>query len=269
MTCVVVDNTPAGESIARVSMLNSRVLQVRNFANLGIATAQNQGVAELLAQGIEFAFLFDQDSDAPATLLQGLMEYAACLSAKSENVALIGPAYFDARFGAVTPFVQFLPFRLRRIPPYGTSPVEVDFLISSGSCLNLKFWRDIGPMEDDLFIDFVDVEWCLRAKRKGFRIVGLPWLVLTHSLGEQPVRLLNRPYPLHSPIRRYYQVRNLLVLLSRGDVSWIWKSREVLRLPVRVVIYVCKGGRSIRANASMVWRGIRDGFAGRLGPFRN
>ncbi|MEZ0602647.1 glycosyltransferase family 2 protein [Paraburkholderia sp. IW21] len=267
MRCVVVDNTPLNAPVMHTAALDPDVVVVSNHANLGIATAQNQGVNELLSFGVEFAFLFDQDSDASDQLLRGLISYFADTPDSANQVALAGPAYFDSRFGGVTPFVRFMPFRIRRVVPQGTLPIDVDFLISSGSCVNLKYWNQIGPMEDDLFIDFVDVEWCLRAKRRGFRIVGLPWLVLTHSLGERPVKLLNRFYPMHSPIRRYYQVRNVLVLLFRKDVTWVWKSREALRLPIRILIYICKGGGPTRVNARMVWRGIQDGLRARLGPF--
>lgn len=267
MRCVVIDNTPADAPPTCTSLLNPEVAVVSNCANLGVATAQNQGVNELLSCGVEFAFLFDQDSEASDRLLQGLIDYFVETADSTNRVALAGPAYFDSRFGGVTPFVRFLPFRIRQVAAQGMLPIDVDFLISSGSCVNLKYWEQIGPMEDDLFIDFVDVEWCLRAKRRGFRIVGLPWLVLTHSLGERPVKLLNRLYPLHSPIRRYYQVRNVLALLFRKDVTWVWKSREALRLPVRILIYLCKGGGPAIVNARMVWRGVRDGLCARLGPF--
>lgn len=263
---IVVDNTPGCPEDRYSGRFLSNVDLLRNSRNVGIATALNRGINALMLSKHQFAFLFDQDSVASQELIDGIISYFTNADSDKKNVALAGPTYFDARFGQRASFIRFAPFQVKRIEPCGEIPIDVDFLITSGSCIDLQYWNKIGPMEDDLFIDLVDMEWCLRAKKKGVRIVGLPWLTLTHNLGEKPIRLGWKYYPQHNIIRRYYQVRNVVNLLLRREIAWIWKSRELLFFPIRIMIYALCSSGSVRSNYQMIRRAISDGIKGRLGP---
>ena len=260
---VVVDNTPNGQSTLR-SALREDIELISNGANLGIATAINQGVGWLLNAGFRFALLFDQDSEPSNDHIERLPLVLASLLDEGRRVAVVGPAYFDERLGGVAPFVRFGLFRLKRIPPAGGATVDVDFLISSGSCINLGSWSDIGPMEDDLFIDFVDLEWCVRAKRRGYAVVGVTSVVMRHSLGDEPVRAFGRSFAMHSPLRHYYLFRNAVALSCRSDMPMTWKTSELVKLPVRLIVYAgfsdCR-----RAHLRMAFCGIWDGLQKRLG----
>lgn len=264
MRCVVVDNTPMLRTADRLGLSES-VEYVCNAQNVGIATALNQGVQALIRSGVEIAVLFDQDSEPPDTLLSALPEQVAQANECGEKVALVGPAYDDPRLGGVAPFVRFRHWKLERLAPEGSEPIDVDFLITSGSCINLRYWDDVGPMDDTLFIDFVDLEWCVRAKRKGYRILGVPWIKMSHELGGEPVRILGRPYPMHGPIRHYYLFRNAMALIKRSYMPWSWKTTELLKLPVRLMVYALfPADRS--QHVRMALQGLRDGWVGRLGP---
>jgi rhamnosyltransferase len=267
MRCVVVDNTPASEQRGALD-LSPEVVYLPNGENVGIATAINQGVNHLIGAGYEFVFLFDQDSEPPAAMLTELPALLAGVNRTFVQAALIGPAYDDARLGGVAPFVRFRIGGLERVAPVGNELIDVDFLISSGSCLDVRCWSSIGAMDDSLFIDFVDVEWCLRAKRSGFRVLGVPWIRMRHELGCEPVRVLGRIYPMHSPLRHYYLFRNAVALIKRRDLPFRWKSAELLKLPVRLVVYALMPNQR-KAHLSMALRGFYDGCIGRMGRFES
>ncbi|WP_322050889.1 glycosyltransferase family 2 protein [Paraburkholderia bannensis] len=264
--CVVVDNSEELCDAASLG-LDPRVTYLPNGANLGIATALNQGVEALIALGCTSAILFDQDSEPSESLLLELPAQLERANVAGERVAVVGPAYEDARLRGVAPFVRFQWFQFGRIEPVGDAPIDVDFLITSGSCINLTYWSAIGPMDDALFIDFVDLEWCVRAKQKGYRVLGLPWVRMRHELGGEPVRVLGRAYPMHGPLRHYYQFRNVIALVKRSSMPVKWKSAELIKLPVRVVVY-CFFPNKRREHLRMVWRGVLDGLSGRLGAYR-
>jgi rhamnosyltransferase len=261
---VVVDNTDATVATSALT-LDPRVHYIPSGRNEGVATALNRGVAYLREHGFDLAILFDQDSAPDENLLRELPRAMLNLMQQDARVALIGPVYVDERLGGMTPFVRFAPWRLHRIVPEGTVPVKVDFLISSGSCVNLRCWDVVGPLQDNLFIDFVDLEWCIRARRKGFNIYGIPWIHMKHSLGDEPIRILGRLYPSHSATRHYYLFRNAISLILRRDVPWSWKSGELVKLPVRLAIYALFLKPRLR-HVKMAWMGILDGIRGRLGP---
>jgi rhamnosyltransferase len=264
MRCVVVDNTPTVRTAGSIGLSES-VEYLCNAKNVGIATALNQGVQALIRSGAEVALLFDQDSEPPDALLSALPDQVARANECGDKVALVGPAYDDPRLGGVAPFVRFRHWRLERLAPMGSEPIDVDFLITSGSCINLRCWPEVGPMDDSLFIDFVDLEWCVRAKRKGYRILGVPWVKMSHELGGEPVRILGRPYPMHGPIRHYYLFRNAVALIRRPYMPWSWKTTELMKLPVRLVVYgLFPTDRS--QHIRMALEGLRDGWLGRSGP---
>jgi rhamnosyltransferase len=263
MHCVVVDNTSQVHSAAELGLVDA-IEYLPNGDNLGIATAINQGVAVLLERGCEVAILFDQDSEPPVALLTELPRVIARANAADEKLALVGPAYEDIRLGGVAPFVRFRPLKLERIAPTGNELIDVDFLITSGSCINLRYWTSIGPMDDALFIDFVDLEWCVRAKRAGYRVAGAPWIRMRHELGGEPVRVLGRAYPMHSPVRHYYLFRNAIALIRRRDLPFSWKSTELTKLPIRLFIYSLMPSQRAE-HLKMAMRGMFDGWRGRLG----
>lgn len=261
--CVVVDNTEQRQTAQQLG-LDSRIVYVANGANLGIATGINQGVDRLLEAGCASALIFDQDSEPSSQLLRGLPLLLEDEKRQRGRVALIGPAYEDARLGGVAPFVRFGFLKLRRVPPTGTRPLEIDFLISSGSCINLAAWNEIGPMDDALFIDFVDLEWCVRARSRGYAVLGAPQLRLAHELGGEPVRVFGRRYPSHSPLRHYYLFRNAVALIKRSYIPWTWKSTELVKFPFRLAIY----GLFLEPRLShlrMAFVGIWHGLTGRMG----
>lgn len=262
---VVVDNTPHAQSRGA---LDDRIEYLANGVNAGIAAAQNRGVDALRARAFAYAILLDQDSVASAELIQGLVSTLRRLSDNGRKVAVVGPAYDDPRLGGVAPFVRFGAFRMERVAAVGDEPLEVDFLISSGSCIDLSTWQMIGPMDTSLFIDFVDVEWCVRAKRAGFSILGLPWLAMQHSLGDEPVTLFGRRFAMHSAVRHYFLFRNALALiLYRRYMPLSWKFSELVKFPVRIVVYPLLSGRPVE-QLKMIFRGIADGVRNRLGPLR-
>jgi rhamnosyltransferase len=261
--CVVVDNTEQLQTAEQLG-LDKRIVYVANAANLGIATGINQGVDLLLKAGCASALIFDQDSEPSRQLLEVLPRLLDEERHQRGQVALIGPAYEDARLGGVAPFVRFGYLKLRRIAPVGTQPIEIDFLISSGSCINLAAWQEIGPMDDSLFIDFVDLEWCVRARTRGYAVLGAPGLRLAHELGGEPVRVFGRQYPSHSPLRHYYLFRNAVALIKRSYIPWTWKSTELVKFPFRLVIY----GLFLQPRLShlkMALVGIWHGLTDRMG----
>ncbi|WP_250513775.1 glycosyltransferase family 2 protein [Caballeronia sp. INDeC2] len=263
--CVVVDNTPGSVSDARLA-LRDDIEYLPNGTNLGVATALNRGVGALKSAGFDAAILLDQDSEPSPQLLLALPR-ALEGQPESRRVALVGPAYEDRRLGGVAPFVRFGYLALKRVAPEGEEPVEVDFLITSGSCIDLHAWDAIGPMDDELFIDFVDLEWCVRARSRGFVLLGLPSLRMSHELGGEPVRFLGRAYPGHSALRHYYLFRNATALMRRRYVPLSWKSTELLKMPVRLLIYGAFMTPRL-AHLRMALLGILHGLKGRLGPLR-
>src|SRR5690606_36905073 len=99
-------------------------------------------------------------------------------------------------------------FSLKRVDCNEDECVDVDHLISSGCLISLDAIEKIGTFEESLFIDYVDTEWCWRARRKGFRLLGVGSAHMKHNLGDDEFIAFGQPRTLHAPFRLYYQMRN-------------------------------------------------------------
>jgi rhamnosyltransferase len=95
----------------------------------------------------------------------------------------------------------------------------IDKMITSGMLLNLLLVEAIGWFDEQLFIDLVDYDYCIRAQQKGYFIIQFSNIHLYHEVGKEVYRssiktlfLVKKKKDLHSPLRCYYMYRNMLYL---------------------------------------------------------
>lgn len=234
--------------------------------NRGLGAALNRGLRAARAARLDYALLLDQDSTVPPGLLATL---AAALRTAGAAAAAAGPAWRDARDGKTRPFRRFGcgsadPPGFRA--PAGT--VECDFLISSGCLLRLAALEQVGALDERLFIDNIDLEWCFRARAAGLRLLGVPAAVLDHTLGDARLDWFGArwlPVPLHPPDRHYYMTRNRSWLYTQPQTPRRWVLRDLPKIAAKA-LFVSLLLPPRRANAAAVWQGLRDARRGRLGP---
>ncbi len=169
---VVVDNGSGPAALETISSMD-RVNLLRLETNGGIAHAQNCGIVWARSRRAAFVLLLDQDSVADASMVDCLRQEHDRLAATGIKVGAVGPAHID-EFGAARP--RFTRFRWARhlqveVPP-GASSVPCDMLIASGTLIPVAALDKVGAMNESLFIDKVDTEWCLRVRRAGLGITA-------------------------------------------------------------------------------------------------
>jgi rhamnosyltransferase len=121
-----------------------------------------------------------------------------------------------------------------------------------------------GLMDEDFFIDYVDLEWCLRCKAHAIPIYVKPDVMMTHSVGMRSVRLGPITTFIHSPARTYYKVRNPFLLLRKPSVRLPYALKEIASVVVHHTIQLIFFGQR-RQYARAVLSGLRDGVLGRVG----
>gem|GEM_PF-6014257 len=89
-------------------------------------------------------------------------------------------------------------------------------------------------MDEALFIDHVDLEWGLRARRHGWHLGVAVGAVLGHSLGEDTRHVLWRSRDVHiqHPLRNYYTVRNTIWLVRTKEPPRSRLGMSVLKMVV-------------------------------------
>jgi len=126
-------------------------------------------------------------------------------------------------------------------------------------------------MNEDLFIDFVDIEWGLRAKSLNYHCYGVCSAIMQHQLGDTniDIKLINRRIVLHSSLRYYYQFRNAIILYKYPHVSWSWIRYH---FPIHVLIkfiLILLFIPSRKKNIPKVLLGIWHGLTNKLGKLDN
>ena len=264
---IVVDNGSAQPVAAKLAASPLPSHTVRLETNDGIARGFNVGIETAASLGATHVLLLDHDSIPGPNMVFVLRE--ALKKAGARDVAAVGPRIRDPRDRRELPFIQLGWLRNRHVRPRrGDQLIPCDFLISSGSLLPVEAWRRVGPFDESLFVDNVDLEWCMRARAAGFSLYGAAAAHLEHQLGDtryrvgRAVRLI-----VHSPERLYYMTRNRLLLYRRPYMPLKWKMKDALRIVAKfTATMVFLAPR--REYARMTWRGFRDALRLRAGKLQ-
>ena len=252
---VIVDNSSQGEGWERVQsaalLPNASLLQ--NPVNLGIAAALNQGVCWAQSRGFKWALLLDDDSvpapDMLATLVMAFDEFP-----DKSRLAVIGSNRI------------LNPGKHEQPNQNGWWTVS-DAVITSGSLLELGAAQRIGPFREEFFMDFVDFEFCLRARSLGFKIVEVMVPTMEHSIGaRKTVRLLwFRIHEFnHRPWRSYYKIRNFMFVVRKyalKDPWWIFRMSWAMTKTTIVAIFI---EESRMAKLRYTLLGVYDGLIGKV-----
>lgn len=240
---IIVDNTPERDMGLAAAQ---NIIYIPLKENKGIATAQNEGIRKAMELGCGHVVFFDQDSvydrDLPLRLRD---EY---IRIEKDIPELFILAAYPVQEG------------FAEVPVSGQGYLERAKLISSGSFVSIEKIRNVGMLEDGLFIDYVDFEWCWRARKKGFRNVYSTTSILHHKVGQSIKRMFGLNFIISSPIRFYYQWRNYVILLSRQYVPLKWKLSTARTMLLQLICFpfCVKGWREIvKQSLKGLFAGIR------------
>jgi len=232
--------------------------------NVGLATALNEGIERAFQLGAAWVYLSDQDSIIPPDFNKLMVEYSGHIP-NDLKVAAIGPRYFNETTHQKNRFIQMSFLRVNRVKPnVDKLYLEAEYLITSGSFLSRAAFLEVGPKRDELFIDFIDIEWSLRAKRLGYKIVALPSVTIHHRLGDFGLNFLGMTFPIHSPLRIYYYFRNATYLYKKRYIDLNWKLVDGTRNIFRFLFYVVLVKPRLR-YLRMALLGTYHGIIGRMG----
>ncbi|MFC3121929.1 glycosyltransferase family 2 protein [Agaribacter flavus] len=251
---VLIDNTPIPMKIDFSQFSN--VTHCKLGKNVGLASAQNQGLKHLLDLGCRFAFIFDQDTQIGAQYIKSMLQ--VWNDANDQMLAAIGPQIICEFSDTIESPVIQTPYRKSNGLHY------VKQIISSGMMLDLDKIKDIGLKEDGLFIDAVDHEWCWRAGKYAYAVAQTPEVQIRHRMGVERKTLFACSYKVGQPIRHYYQVRNVLLLLTRPYVPFYWKIRNIGMIFVRLVLVILQGDNKL-SRMSYIFQGLLDGLRRKSG----
>lgn len=196
---IIVDNASSDGSLNGLDEI-PQVILVRNSANLGFAAACNIGIKASTAPYLLFLNPdCDLDGDALAPLLTDLQ--------RNDQVGMVGGLLLNwdgteqagGRRAVPTPWRSFVrAFGLHRLAdrwpnifydfhlhkqPLPAESLEVEAI--SGACMLVKrkALDDVGLWDEGYFLHCEDLDWCMRFRQKGWKILFVPAARINHALG--------------------------------------------------------------------------------------
>lgn len=259
---LIVDNGSDEATRQELDQLSAShsVTPILNERNEGIAHAYNQAVQWARNRGFQWILTLDHDSEATPGMVDKLLRgHNALQEAGIRNIGIVAANLFDLNIR------QYL-----YLPPreQGGLPLYDGEVLSSGSLIRLGVFDFVGLFNEDLFIYFVDVEFCRRLVYAGYGVYINPEAVLLHQEGlKKKHRFLwiDAWYDHYGKEARYYISRNTIYVLkklrpSRNDVraliARLWKDH--------VNIFLFDEERLPVLRFSL--KGLVDGIRGKVGP---
>jgi len=268
---IIIDNASKPETCSLLQQAKNKgnIEIIFNETNLGIASALNQGFARLINQGLDFVFVFDQDSQPAPGMVDTILDTFNS-HPNREKIVMVAPMVEDLasgiKFRYLRPRGNFL---FQRTDFSDQVLDDVSVVITSGALYNLKAYQKIGPFRDDFFIDYVDTEYCLRAKQHGYAIVVTGKTSLYHRLGNQQKKQIGplTMHPtFHSPLRWYYMNRNRIPMFQLYALRFPhWFFYETLITSYGFIRLLLFEDQKINKFIALIL-GTLDGLRRRMGP---
>ncbi len=258
---IVVDNGSTDGSVAAIRAAFPNTTLLANPTNLGFGEGNNVGLRYALAQGVDHVLLLNNDTVVDPALIDELVKVIESDSRIGATGAKILYQASPGRLwsaGGVINFTEGVA-RLRGYRQLDRGQFdrveEVDCVPACAMLICRQALEQVGlfdPVFSPAYLE--DSDWCMRARRGGYRIVYVPSAKVWHKVsmsggGEYNLR------------ERYLIGYNSVQFMRRYAtlVGWLkYFVFAVLSLPALYVVRVFQGrGRGVLVKGLGIWDGLR------------
>jgi len=227
---VVVDNGSTDDSAKIIAENYSKVILILNKENLGFAGGSNVGIRYALDHGAEYIWLLNNDTVvAPDALFTMVAEIE-----KDPKIGITGSKIYYLSHPKKIWFaggeIDWLNGTSHHtgmeevdIGKYDYTK-EVDRVTGCSMLVRRDVCDKVGIFDEQFFIYVEEVDWCVRARKPGFKCIFVPSSVVYHKQSISVSRVGNP-----NNVFRYYNTRNFLYLIKK---SFSFPFREIILLKV-------------------------------------
>lgn len=232
----------------------SNITFLQNPTNKGLGQALNYGITRAFSEGYFLCCTFDQDTAIFTNFRRQLVESYLLLRSKY-RVGIVAPGYQNDR-----------SFKLRYS---NEQPVTLVHAVVQSGCLFTKECIDYcGEFREDFFIESIDTEYCLRARKFGFKVAKTSVPLMEHGAGEKLVRsLFGREVVVtnHSGERLFLQYRNYVFVFKK---YWLanpyWAMTSLLSM-IKKYLLICMFESHSLSKGRHIINGILTGLRSKNG----
>jgi GT2 family glycosyltransferase len=263
---VVIDNgsRPAERDALAAALAGRDGVSLLNLpTNRGFAAAVNAGLAASFARGAAAVLVLNDDAEVAPGLLATLVAAARADAA----AGIVAPRIVDAASGREVsrgervwlPLVC-LPRTWLRVRSGGPAPYAVDSVVGVAFLVTRAAWDRLGGLEESFFAYYEEVDYCLRARAAGLRVLVAPAAAVRHD----GFRGFAGGF---TPLAAYLKARNLPLLVRRhgGALAWtLFVPTYAAMLAASALGYLLRGRGRVVLPA--IGRGVADALRVRSGP---
>lgn len=219
---IVVDN---GSTDGSVESLHKQpgITFIENKKNIGFAAGNNVGIRTALSKNTDYVLLLNNDTVCDPDFLTHMVKTAE----SSIQTGIVCPKiyYFDQtdRIWSVGGKNIFRTVILGD-PTKGKKDTagryqedrEIDYAWSCAMLIKRALLERIGLLDEDYFVSMEDIDYCKRAKDRGFSIYlsarAKVWHRVSSSTGGEG----------YTPIMRYYYGKGMALFMRKHARVWQW-----------------------------------------------
>ncbi len=223
--------------------------------NLGFAGGNNLAIRNINKEidHIDYYFLLNNDT---VFVDDSLTRLVKATTGSSYDITGLVNYYYDQpnECWQAGSFVRPMQLTGKEVDPLkyqNGSFVEVDTVPGSSLLISTKVTDAIGLLDDNFFAYYEELDWCLRAKEKGYKVAFLSGTKILHKVGRSST----------SFFKHYLRTRNTLLLYSKHY------NEHAIIARLRVFLRTLSG--VIRWKNTNLWKayvaGIKDYKSGKYG----
>jgi GT2 family glycosyltransferase len=257
------DSEPEGKKKIKIHLSEMRkenltkVEFVEADRNYGVYTSRDE-LLKRISPDSQFILSIDDDVILPPGLLKDTLPFID----KDSSIGIIGPktvydnAPLETAHGA-----GFINWWLGR---YSTrdarETVECDYVIGCCMLIKRRLIEEIGGFDYDYYTSHGEVDFCLRAKKKGYKVLYHPGISVRHRVERGGTKTFERTY---------YVYRNKLFVIKKNapfPQKWISLALySLFWLPKSLLDSIIRNRGTNSQEIKTILRGMMDGWLGRGG----
>ena len=247
---VVVNN-----SLTTLDLRDTKIHIIELGKNQGIAYAQNRGIEYAHSNGANYVLFSDQDTVYPNDFVEKSLD---CFNKhKQEKIAAVVPLFYNENKNQ---FAQVCITKTRAVNPEIGKEYSLAHTISSGTFCPISIFDTIGLMNERLFIDWVDTEWCWRATNNGYEIICDTTNIIHHSMGDNYKIVFGKKIVVYSDFRNYYFFRNGTYLLFHSKLLTLKEWCGFLKFMILKSISYFTMNKNLKLYLKAVYNGLCNTF---------